>query len=250
MEVTQLCPICHSSVSEHAKKCRHCHNYLGISLQYLWEESVRVLGLVAVIAAAVVAWKSLEFTLIAEREKKEAQVQVAISQRERDALKEDFSTGIQAQGPHQQEFTSAPEKSLIQAAEKSNDVRVRQLLASALKLKQDGVPFRMGGKSPDDGFDSSGFVTYLLAEAGAMDPQYHRTFSVSKLEKTFPKVRPEDAKPGDLIFIGTSFVAVNLGGNEAVGIGSSKGISVFSFSAKSKKSFHRWAYGQDARLVR
>lgn len=236
-------------VPEPASKCRHCHNYLGFSFQWVWEEGVRALGLVAMIAAAIVAWKSLELTVVAQKEKDLALSQAMISQQERDALKEDLKSGAVAFGPVQKLPLSGAEKVLHIASEKSNDLRVRQLLARALSLKLDDAPFRMGGKSPDEGFDASGFVSFLLSEAGALDPRYYRTFSVVKLEKSFPKVRPEDAKPGDLVFLGANFVAISLGSGQAVGIGSETGILVFSVSPKTKKSFHRWAYGQDSRML-
>jgi hypothetical protein len=244
------CPVCHSAVSQNASKCRHCHNYLGFSFQWVWEEGIRVLGLLSMVAAAVVAWKSLELSMIAQHQKEEAIAQSQISQLERDALKEDFSSPSAELEPLRNEAASAAEKNLLKAAAKSNDLRVRKLLSLALKLKQDGTPFRMGGKSPEEGFDSSGFVSFLLADAGVLNPMYYRTFSVSRLEKSFPKVKAEDAKPGDLVFLGTSFVALNLDGNFAVGIGSAKGIQVFSFSKKSKKSYHRWAYEADAKLLK
>ena len=246
----RTCPICHSRVLEHAKKCRHCHNYLGFSLQWVWEEGVRVLGLVAMVAAAVVAWKSLAFTMLAEREKEEALVEVSISRQEHAALKEDLLADTLSLGILQSQASVAQEKSLKKASDMSSDLRVRQVLAGALKLKNQGVRFAMGGKSPDEGFDSSGFVSYLLSQADVLDTRYYQTFSVARLEKAFLKIKPEIAKPGDLVFVGDSFVAIHLGGNLAVGIGGVKGIEVFSFSQKAKKSFRRWAYGQDVRMFK
>jgi len=133
--MTRKCPICHSSVPFNAKKCRHCHNYLGFSFQWVWEEGIRVLGLVSMVAAAVVAWKSLELTMIAQRQKDEAVSQAQISHQERDALKEDFTADAPGLGDLQNQLASAQEKSLLKAAAKSSDLRVRQLLSEALKLK-------------------------------------------------------------------------------------------------------------------
>lgn len=244
------CPICHSSVPINAKKCRHCHNYLGFSFQWVWEEGIRMLGLVSMIAAAIVAWKSLELTMLAQRQKDEALDQAHISAQERTALQEDVRADPAGLGQLQDQLGSAQEKSLVKAAAKTSDLRVRQLLAEALKLKQGNVPFRMGGKAPEEGFDSSGFVSYLLAKVGALDPLYHRTFSVSRLQKSLPEVKADKIQPGDLVFLGSSFVAIELGGNLAVGIGGPKGIQVISFSPKAKKVYRRWAYGQDAKMLK
>jgi len=248
--MSRKCPICHSSVPANAKKCRHCHNYLGFSFQWVWEEGVRVLGLVAMVAAAVVAWKSLELSMLAQRQKDEAVAQAAISYQERDALKEDLSADALGLGQLQDELGSQQEKSLAKASAKSSDLRVRQLLAEALKLKQANTPFRMGGKSPEEGFDSSGFVSYLLAKVGAVDSLYYRTFSVAKLRKSLLEVKAADAKPGDLVFLGGSFVAVQLLGNLAVGMGGTKGVQVISFSPKARKSYARWAYDRDVKLLK
>jgi cell wall-associated NlpC family hydrolase len=244
------CPICHSPVPPHAKKCRHCHNYLGFSFQWVWEEGARVLGLLATVAAAVVAWKSLEFTQVAQRDRQAALAQSQLSNQERDALKEDISASSDESGLLQSLATSAQEKGLIMAAAKSSDLRVRQVLAEAIKLRRQGVQFRMGGKSPEEGFDSSGLVSFLLAEAGALDPLYQRTFSVAKLEKSLPEVSAMQAKPGDLAFLGKSFVAIRLQGRQAVGIGSAKGIQVFTFFPKAKIVYRRWAYEQDSKLLK
>ena len=244
------CPICHSEVPFNAKKCRHCHNYLGFSFQWFWEEGIRVLGLVSMIAAALVAWKSLEVSMQAQRQRQEAVASADISLREREALKEDLSAQPPGLAMLQTQAMSSEEKTLVHAAEQTNDLRVRQVLAGALDLKRKNVPFRMGGKSPEEGFDSSGFVSYLLGECGALDPLYHSTFSVARLAKSFPKVDEAKAKVGDLVFLDSSFVAIHLGRNLAIGIGGDKGIHVLSFFPKAKKTYHRWAYEQEAKLVK
>jgi hypothetical protein len=250
MPLQRKCAICHSLVPAEAKKCRHCHNYLGFSFQWVWEEGVRVLGLVAMVAAAVVAWKSLEFTILAEKEKEEALSEASIARQEHAALKEDLVADAIGLGFLQTQAFVGKSKSLQSASESSSDLRVRQVLAEALKLRDQGVHFRMGGKSPEEGFDSSGFVSYALSQAGVLDPLYYQTFSVARLEKSFLKIKPDTAKAGDLVFVNSNFVAFHLGGDLAVGIGGVKGIQIFSFSSKAKKNYRRWAYGQDVRMLK
>jgi cell wall-associated NlpC family hydrolase len=249
MIMMRQCPICHSKVPFSAKKCRHCHNYLGFSFQWVWEEGVRGLSLLATIAAALVAWKSLQFTMVAQNQREQAMAQTALSYQERDALKEDLDEGTDAPNILSQAAT-VHEKELVNAAEKSSDLRVRQVLEAALSLKKTGVKFRMGGKSPEEGFDSSGFVSFLLAKAGVLDPLYQRTFSVAKLEKSLPEIDSDKVKPGDLVFLGKSFVAIHLEGHLAVGIGNNKGIQVFSFFPKARVSYRRWAYEEDSKMIR
>jgi cell wall-associated NlpC family hydrolase len=233
-----------------AIKCRHCHHYLGFSLRWVWEEAIRLLGLVAMVAAAVVASKSLELSLVAQRERQEALAQAQISRQERDALKEDLSLIGQGPAVLQRLVAAAPDKRLQKAAAQSKDPRVRAVLMQALALKHAATPYAPGGKGPDEGFDSSGFVAYLLAQAGALDPAYQGTFSAARLERSLVSIEPEAAKVGDLVFIGQGFVAVYLGEGMAVGIASAMGIQVFSIPANAACSYRRWAYEQAVRQLR
>jgi len=244
------CPVCHSMVPLEAIKCRHCHHYLGFSFRWVWEEGVRVAGLVAMIAAAAVATRSLEMSLLAQREKDAALVQAQISQRERDALKEDLSAGALSPRQMEKQLAAVPEKRLLSAAGKTSDARVRHVLEGALTLKKGLVAYTPAGKSPEEGFDSSGFVCYLLAQVGALDPAYQRTFSVARLERAFPSVLPEKARAGDLVFIGKAFVAISLGDDLAVGMASGTGVQVFTIPPTAQKSFRRWGYEVGSKLVR
>jgi len=69
----------------------------------------------------------------------------------------------------------------------------QQLLAEASQLE--GIPYVYGGSSPGEGFDCSGFTSYVFAQAGKTIP---RTSSEQAAAAT--PVSSDDLRPGDLIF--------------------------------------------------
>ncbi|MGE9899036.1 C40 family peptidase [Mitsuokella multacida] len=90
-----------------------------------------------------------------------------------------------------------------------------------------GVPYVFGGTTPN-GFDCSGYVRYVFANAGVYlprtaDAQYEVGYSVSTSE----------LMPGDLVFFstyepGASHVGIYLGDGDFINASSSQGVSVAS----------------------
>ena len=90
-----------------------------------------------------------------------------------------------------------------------------------------GVPYVFGGTTPN-GFDCSGYVRYVFANAGVYlprtaDAQYEVGYSVSTSE----------LMPGDLVFFstyepGASHVGIYLGDGDFINASSSQGVSVVS----------------------
>ena len=60
-----------------------------------------------------------------------------------------------------------------------------------------GVPYRLGGSDPT-GFDCSGLVHYVFAQYGVAIPRV-----VEQQWEIGDKIRPNDIRPGDLIFFDT-----------------------------------------------
>lgn len=75
---------------------------------------------------------------------------------------------------------------------------VQEVLLSALSLT--GVKYKYGGKSPDTGFDCSGFVRYVFQQAANVTLP-HGARAISQLGRTIPV---EQLQPGDLVFFNTS----------------------------------------------
>jgi cell wall-associated NlpC family hydrolase len=72
----------------------------------------------------------------------------------------------------------------------------RAILTSAFDLL--GTPYRYGGQMPTTGFDCSGFVRYVLGLHAIEMPR-----TVAEQYGTGRAVRPEQVRPGDLVFFST-----------------------------------------------
>ncbi len=71
------------------------------------------------------------------------------------------------------------------------------LIEDALSLQ--GVPYRYGKESPQEGFDCSGFVKYVYGKQGVLLPR-----TVKEMASTLPPVSKYDIRSGDLVFFNTS----------------------------------------------
>jgi hypothetical protein len=95
------------------------------------------------------------------------------------------------------------------------------IAGAALALQ--GVPYRSGGADPS-GFDCSGFVQYVLGQAGVAWPRIVRAqFEAGQA------VSPDDIQPGDMVFFVTeghdvSHVGIAIGGDRFVHAPNSGGV--------------------------
>lgn len=115
-------------------------------------------------------------------------------------------------------------KSMPEVSRGSNYVSRRVISESMNYL---GVPYVFGGTSPS-GFDCSGYVRFVFAQAGislprTADAQYEVGYAVSTGE----------LQPGDLVFFSTyeagpSHVGIYLGDGNFINASSSRGVSVAS----------------------
>lgn len=99
---------------------------------------------------------------------------------------------------------------------------VQEVLMSALALT--GTPYKYGGKTPETGFDCSGFVKYVFQQAANLTLP-HGARAISQLGKSVPV---DQLQPGDLVFFNTlksafSHVGIYIGDNRFVHAPSSGG---------------------------
>ncbi|MCF0127770.1 MAG: C40 family peptidase [Pseudobutyrivibrio sp.] len=87
-----------------------------------------------------------------------------------------------------------------------------------------GYPYVWGGSSPSTSFDCSGFVSYVINNCGNGWNVGRQT--ANGLKNTCSIIRPEEAKPGDLIFFqgtydtaGASHVGIYVGNNMMIHCG-------------------------------
>lgn len=101
--------------------------------------------------------------------------------------------------------------------------KAQEVLINALSLT--GIKYRYGGKSPDTGFDCSGFVRYVFQQATNLTlPPTAR--AISQMGKTIAK---DDLQPGDLVFFNTlkktfSHVGIYIGNNRFIHSPSAGGV--------------------------
>lgn len=86
-----------------------------------------------------------------------------------------------------------------------------------------GTNYRFGGRSPDTGFDCSGYVSYVYGHAvGIALP--HNASAISRVGARIPRA---DLRPGDLVFFGhfrraISHVGIYMGNNRFIHASSSR----------------------------
>ncbi len=66
-------------------------------------------------------------------------------------------------------------------------------------LSLQGVPYRYGKSSPQEGFDCSGFVNHVYQHAGVTLPR-----TVAAMAQRLPATSDDDLSAGDLVFFNTS----------------------------------------------
>lgn len=93
--------------------------------------------------------------------------------------------------------------------------RAQEVLINALSLT--GIKYKYGGKSPETGFDCSGFVRYVFSQATNLTlPPTAR--AIAQIGKT---VKKQELQPGDLVFFNTmksafSHVGIYMGDNKFI----------------------------------
>lgn len=100
------------------------------------------------------------------------------------------------------------------------------VVRDALSLQ--GIPYRWGEETPENGFDCSGFVQYVYGQYGVRLPR-----TAYEMAQALPSLPEFHRKPGDLVFFNTtgepySHVGIYIGGSDFVHASSAKGEVVIS----------------------
>lgn len=112
---------------------------------------------------------------------------------------------------HAEEPAIDPSPNLLEQASST----AQDVLMSALALT--GTPYKFGGKSPETGFDCSGFVRYVFQQATNFTLP-HGARAISQIGQNIPV---DQLQPGDLVFFNTlksafSHVGIYIGDNRFV----------------------------------
>lgn len=99
----------------------------------------------------------------------------------------------------------------------------RQAIYMAMRLNAMNINYKWGGTSEEEGFDSAGFIAYILRDAEITqakvleDPENWRSGIIrSKVGKKRPENTPEEK--GDLVFYKGGYVMLYLGDNKLIGM--------------------------------
>jgi cell wall-associated NlpC family hydrolase len=101
--------------------------------------------------------------------------------------------------------------------------RRKEALQLAFELQKKNIPFNMGGRTPEQGFNSSTFIAYVLSNVGLdTNPE---TYNSTLLQQKFAmkslvseEEMLKDIEPGDLIFYTQGACMFYLGENACVGM--------------------------------
>lgn len=138
-----------------------------------------------------------------------------------------FSQGLEANGNVDEETYSILLGKAMPEVSRGSNYIYRRVIQNAVQYL--GVPYVFGGTSPY-GFDCSGYVQYVFANAGiylprTADVQYEVGMAVSKSELV----------PGDLVFFstytyGASHVGIYIGDGNFIHASSSRGVTISPLS--------------------
>ena len=91
-----------------------------------------------------------------------------------------------------------------------------------------GKPYGFGAEGPT-AFDAAGLVVYAWRTAGMTLPH-----SISALARVGRRIQRADLQPGDLVFYGSTHVAIYIGGGQVVGVRPGGVVKISSIASPSQ----------------
>ena len=130
-------------------------------------------------------------------------------------LCQSFSVAAPGDDKRWQSAYSYSQEEVLESQSASWSEKAEEIMIRALSLT--GVGYKYGGRSPETGFDCSGFVQYVFKHAAQISlPPSARTIS-----ELGDAVKRDDLQPGDLVFFNTlktafSHVGIYVGNNQFI----------------------------------
>jgi cell wall-associated NlpC family hydrolase len=124
-------------------------------------------------------------------------------------LQRRLDTATTQLGKYREQANSAPSPAFLSSLFSGGGSQAASGGVVSIALQYLGIPYKWGGTSPATGFDCSGLVQYVFAQAGISLPHY--TVSQWKYAGAVP-VAKNQLRPGDLVFFnGLDHVGIYLG---------------------------------------
>ena len=95
----------------------------------------------------------------------------------------------------------------------------REVIKLAFDLQKKDIIFKWGGKNPEEGFDSSSFIAYILSRANII--QKPETYWSGRLRSEFGSKKfssESELQIGDILFYEAGVCMLYLGGNRCIGM--------------------------------
>ncbi len=238
------CPHCYESVYKNATVCPHCREHIGWS--WLWKPrvSVPVLSSVVSVLMAIITLTQIHEKEIAIQAKNIAQTDASSAIGQKNAIASDANKAnltVANKNISTENLTINDEESFKKSVLLKTTGEVQQALIAAFSLKdQKSIKFVWGGKSPEVGLDSSGFISYILFKINVLDAIGYPEFSSELLKDSFLGVDRKDAKIGDLLIHKSGLCLFYLGDKKGIGIGNANGIRVFDVDLNNDWAVRRW----------
>ena len=237
------CPHCFEEIFEKATTCHHCREHIGHFWWLIPRYSIPIIY--NLIAAFAISYAFFQPRLEkATQEVKTAQNTATQAIGKKNAVVSDANkANLVLTSPNipTANLSNTNEESFENSVLLKTPGIVHEALSEAFYLKNNKpIKFIWGGKSPDEGFDSSGFISFVLSKEGVLDSFVYQDFSSQKLKDTFEMIDPKVTKIGDILIYKTGLVLFYLGENKGLGIGNSSGIKIFDVDPTKNWDVRRW----------
>lgn len=237
-----VCKFCKKIVHKDAKACPYCSQFFNLG------HEIRRPAILISLISCFIGYLGLGFAYLQYQETKKAKAETADANFKTDqahgVIEDTKAAAGTPLGAGYSFETIGPKKEqeLIQRNFSKAPKKIVDVIKTAFALKNDSnVGFKWGGKSPEEGFDSSGFAAYVLAQNGLLDKVGYRLYNTTRLKAIYLSVPIDQIIPGDLIIYKSGFVAFFLGEKHGIGIGNSKGIQVVNLDFSKVDGIYRWS---------
>lgn len=239
------CHHCGSLIERDATRCPECEEFIGNGWMKSHREWIAVgfsiLTLITSGIALYIAWGE-------RTDKQDALARLKLIEAEMDSMKKESAAKRTGKSFEVDEnlIVSGEDKHLLEKAiadvgQGDSKSDVETMLRVAFSLKAQEIKYVWNGKEPAEGFDSSGFIAYLLAQAGKIRTVEVPQFWSGRIRETVRTIGREELSVGDLVFYPQGFILLYIGNDQGIGMSSTRNLFVMKMvNHASVVAYGRW----------